>query len=85
MRSIRASVAILTSIIALGASLNAQIYTEIGGGGGTGSYYWGQINIYNPLTDWYYTTRHIYMIRASELLAFGASPGLTLPPKMLPV
>ena len=64
----------LILFLAGGSQTKAQIYTEVGGGPGAYTY-WGTVDVYNPLTDWYYTLRHEYMWKASELLAAGVSPG----------
>ena len=78
-RVARAGHPILAALLALcalwpSATTNAQIYTEVGGGNGAYTY-WSTVNVYNPLTDWYYMCRHDYVWKASELLAAGMSPG----------
>lgn len=52
----------------------AQIFFDIGGGPGSTNY-WGYVTVFNPLTDWYYTVKHQWYVRASDLQYYGMTPG----------
>ncbi len=68
------SVALVLAFTSAVLESTAQIYAVIDGG--TATKYTGAVTTINPLTDWYWTCRHTYLIRASEILASGGSPGM---------
>lgn len=73
-RSLLISIAAVFAFFLTPRQADSQIYYNVGGGPGSTNY-WDYVDIYNPLTDWYYTTKNQWYVRASDLLYYGMSPG----------
>ncbi|MBI2793345.1 MAG: T9SS type A sorting domain-containing protein [Ignavibacteria bacterium] len=73
-RSLLISIAVIFSFFLTPREAESQIFYNIGGGPGSTNY-WDYVDIYNPLTDWYYTTKNQWYVRASDLQYYGMTPG----------